>query len=856
MPVSVEQWRAAVGAMARSSAPKPRSPIGPHWNKWLKASDPVAYKGCVFLLVTIAQLVRSGLEQAQEKTEEMVKEGSERVCQSAIRGKTRVAGNESKAQCCAGHVTCVSTPASYCVNTYSNSTITVNTSGAGSGEWRSGSTSEEAVGSDCVWTRAVFGPVQVCSMILLPPLTQLSLSGKHPWHHGNGCKPSSDEMTERVINVVLETVKELMKCVCVCVCEALLYVGQSLSLLKRCLQCWAWLVYRKFSKKTVAEGVCYLMSLLFSNRKRPGLSEVTMIGFVNQMLLMMAGDVEQNPGPDTLTTNDLATLVNELNEMLCAWLSKIDPTWQKVVDALSSPAIGKQSAAEQLKLVYCKPNPTPAPGSSRKPYETLKAKIVNLERAFAKLRIGVYRRVRDEPVDVFIAGLLAMDVNGQEHHRPILTEITQDKKTVLEVWVKLSPYLNFLNYEILQHILFNFSDDNLQREMEDYESQMEKFFEETRLCDFLDCWPVRGKTPPVGQLCDFVVKHNKDWNTCTLRDLDLLEKSLARKLFLPTFAVLLRDAGPGCVSVTFSVPALVAPQLQTVIKGTELKEFADMEIETITVDGVVCYATPLLQYTSLLKQLYTSRSPLTPLSDSKPKPLLPFRLARIEKQSLSTSDMDRFTRESLRGDMDDVVYKKTAMELSQLGVMGDGSRPQVVLIEGAPGVGARPTFAWHQCRQWQQRASCFRPTPFVLTAAPQRTATSDKSAPLPASSDTAEEQVREEVILRSDSLFAELIRGIQLPAATIFITSRPWATGGLLETVGDRLSQHTELLPLAKEEISAAIVEQVFKSAPHNPPTTVTWTLLYSAYVLMRLEQHPLRASGIQPHEHQSEDTC
>ena len=95
--------------------------------------------------------------------------------------------------------------------------------------------------------------------------------------------------------------------------------------------------------------------------------------------------------------------------------------------------------------------------------------------------------------------------------------------------------------------------------------------------------------------------------------------------------------------------------------------------------------------------------------------------------------------------------------------------------------------------------------------------------------------------------------------------------------MGDRLSQHTELLALAKEEVeneiramivaihsqtssdsgldfiefiesnpmiraamytpvSAAIVEQVFKSAPHNPPTTVTG--LYSAYVLMRLEQH------------------
>ena len=86
MPVGVEQWRAAVGAMARSSAPKPQSPIGLHWKKWLKASDPVVYKGCIILLVVIAQLASSGLEQCKEK----MKEGSESVYQSASRGKTRV----------------------------------------------------------------------------------------------------------------------------------------------------------------------------------------------------------------------------------------------------------------------------------------------------------------------------------------------------------------------------------------------------------------------------------------------------------------------------------------------------------------------------------------------------------------------------------------------------------------------------------------------------------------------------------------------------------------------------------------------------------------------------------------------
>ena len=375
-----------------------------------------------------------------------------------------------------------------------------------------------------------------------------------------------------------------------------------------------------------------------------------------------------------------------------------------------------------------------------------------------------------------------------------------------------------------------------------------------------------------------------------------MKGELATKLLLPEFVFLLNKASRGCLEVTFSItPTLVDYFLQSRI---EPKLFVDMGIEIITVDGVVCYKAPLLQYTTDLKQLYTSRSLLQPLSDSKPKPLLPFRLARIEKQSLSPSDMDRFTRESLRGDMDDVVYKKTAIDLGELGEMGDGSQPQVVLIEGAPGVG-KTTFAWHQCRQWAE-GKLLQAYSIVLLL-PLRDNNIRQISSLPSLFRHSRGQVREEVSrrvaesggagcliwleawdelpadLRSHSLFTEVIKGIQLPAATIFITSRPWATGGLLETVGDRLSQHTELLALAKEEVeneiramvvaihsqtssgsgfdflefiesnpiifaamyspvSAAIVEQVFKSAPLNPPTTVTG--LYSAYVLMRLEQH------------------
>ena len=607
-----------------------------------------------------------------------------------------------------------------------------------------------------------------------------------------------------------------------------------------------------------------------------------------------------------------------LREMLVEWLSRTSPapSWSSLVEALSSEPVGEKRLADEIHGKYCV-TPEQTTGTSTSPVVVLsqaeiQSQMKTLESMFIALKDDVYESVKTQPVDTFKVRLTSFDVDGQEHHLEFIEKMVIENETIAGIWIKLNSYLNFLNYDILAHVLDKFQNQALQKRMDDYVDQISTFFRTTRLCDFVKCWPVRGKTPPVDLLRDFIeIKNRRDWNTCTLQDLDHLKGSLARKLLLPKFAFFLEKASQGSVTLVFSAhPSLIA-HLQADIKNTDLKEFVDMDIEAITVDGVVCYEAPLLQYTTHLKQLYTSRSPLHTLTDSKPKHLLPFRLARIEKQTLSQGDMDRFTRDSLRGDMDDVVYKKTAMELSELGVMADGSQPKVVLIEGAPGVG-KTTFAWEQCRQWAE-GKLLQAYSIVLLL-PLRDNNIRQITSLPSLFRHTKEQVRDEVTrtfaenrgkgcliwleawdelvddLRSDSLFTQLIRGIQLPAATIYITSRPWATGGLLQQMGDRISQHTELLALAQDQVdihkreisqqtahqlpttdtpktdsqkatepsvldflqyieshpvilaamytpvSAAIVEQVFKCVPHNPPTTVTQ--LYSAYVLMRLEQY------------------
>ena len=157
------------------------------------------------------------------------------------------------------------------------------------------------------------------------------------------------------------------------------------------------------------EGVGSLVSLLFSNIVRTGVKVVTMIVFVNQMLLMMAGDVERNPGPgklmsvfddlyileitlfsDPLSPNDLrcvrAAIYSihhkwyniglELNihftaldaietnhrltdkcltEMLKQWLTRDSPppSWSCLVEALSSEPVEEKRLARDIQTKYC-----------------------------------------------------------------------------------------------------------------------------------------------------------------------------------------------------------------------------------------------------------------------------------------------------------------------------------------------------------------------------------------------------------------------------------------------------------------------------------------------------------------------
>ena len=254
--------------------------------------------------------------------------------------------------------------------------------------------------------------------------------------------------------------------------------------------------------------------------------------------------------------------------------------------------------------------------------------------------------------------------------------------------------------------------------------------------------------------------------------------------------------------------------------------------------------------------------------------------------------------------MDDVgshstIYKKSPIEFEDVGKLSSHHQHQLVLIEGAPGVG-KTTFSWEFCRKWSigeilQGHSLllllplrdnslkaaktltdlfYHPNSELQQAVVQEvTSSQGKGVAIWLEAwDELDHEPREKA-----SVFLDLIHGRILSLATVFVTSRPWASEYLRENCGHRITQHVEILTSAKDQIehyiskaeaeaqpssfaakftdylssnpviraamytpvTAKMAAEVFTWSQHteSPPTT-TMTELFTAFTLKTLVDH------------------
>ena len=223
----------------------------------------------------------------------------------------------------------------------------------------------------------------------------------------------------------------------------------------------------------------------------------------------------------------------------------------------------------------------------------------------------------------------------------------------------------------------------------------------------------------------------------------------------------------------------------------------------ITVDGQEC----VQKYSAYLKNLYSSHK--------ERKTLAPFKLARLDKKIVARNKLDKFSKSTLRGDLDDVVYYKEHTTQDEIGHprwSGD-KQPRLILIEGAPGVG-KTTFSGEFCHQWSQGKLLSDHKLLVLLPLRDNRVKSARNVSdlfqHPQLQQAIAEQVEssggegmalwleawdelQENKRQKSSVFLDLVHGRVLPKATVIVTSRPWATQNLKAT-SSGIDQHIEIV--------------------------------------------------------------
>ena len=107
----------------------------------------------------------------------------------------------------------------------------------------------------------------------------------------------------------------------------------------------------------------------------------------------------------------------------------------------------------------------------------------------------------------------------------------------------------------------------------------------------------------------------------------------------------------------------------------------------------------LIKYAQYLRVCYT-RTCLPENNKFPPSPSKHYiNLAYIARRTQSKHESEKFKMAMVRGEIDEIAHDK-GLDFSHVAeTLPDGSYPQLVLVEGAPGVG-KTTFAWEFCKKW------------------------------------------------------------------------------------------------------------------------------------------------------------
>ena len=174
----------------------------------------------------------------------------------------------------------------------------------------------------------------------------------------------------------------------------------------------------------------------------------------------------------------------------------------------------------------------------------------------------------------------------------ILPKINQ-AETIEAIFGYLNLLWNYLDFGLLQHVIQVYGDEELKKKMEEYNTAVKIFRDETPLDLFLRAQPKRQyREVPDGLKCNLkkvMFKHNNFTLNSFLSEVESYRQQLACEFSLPVFAVILEQIETGSVSTVWLVPPSVAAKMKEQMQSKHVDFLQKHNIIQMTIDGTIVY---------------------------------------------------------------------------------------------------------------------------------------------------------------------------------------------------------------------------------------------------------------------------
>ena len=160
-------------------------------------------------------------------------------------------------------------------------------------------------------------------------------------------------------------------------------------------------------------------------------------------------------------------------------------------------------------------------------------------------------------------------------------------ESIDDIFVVVGEHNDYLSYSLLKYLIDMYGSDELKQEMADYVKKIDAFRKTTRLELFSEVCADKLKKVNAN-LSKMITKHEMDWATATLEDVENLRMDICRELSLHDFSLNLVTIARGCVEITWQVPSPLVAYIQKSVKPNSLTMMKH-HVTTLTIDGFIVY---------------------------------------------------------------------------------------------------------------------------------------------------------------------------------------------------------------------------------------------------------------------------